>query len=363
MSSFEQQRMDTNTCDGANATPDWMVKGLQDTMKESVQGWGIEIHSFDQVMVLFPLTLFFLTVLTQDLHIWTKVLLSHSLFAFAKGILAVLTVMPDSSGWDGCKNKLQYEGIHYFTDEVRQDHVIEDILRMQFVGRNGDRLGSDVDYCTGSLFSAQTILFNFSCVYALALFELVRRQTMLRRVEFREAILIGLGVVFIAAQVAEVYLALAGNAFYSGDVLAAYILIFLCYTNAPLQLTVMWWCRLGDHSDKPKKARGPKLSGPWVQFPIAPNNVREEGDLFVPTCCVPFCLCDGYHHLVTVNKLINTEEMLYQPDDNLEMQPTENTEETEDTEDPLHHLQLENRRLEQEVKELRNILQIALPTV
>lgn len=373
MVSFEKHRNDTDTCEYIYPTSDWMVQGLQDASKNSTtldQKVEVRPASFDQVMMLFPVMVCFFSALTQDLQIWAKSLLTHILFLLLRGILTVVTFVPDSAGWEGCKYKLQDSGVYYFSEEVSKLWPAFDLLKMEVVGMHQDRIGSDVGYCGGSLFSTQTILFNCSCLYALALFELSRRQFLLRKIPMRQPLLVALGVVFSLLQAVEIYLALHENSFYTADVLLSYMLVFLLYTCGPLQLAVKWWCglgepRLGDLSQKLKPR--PKLFGPLVHFPVAPESIREEGDVFVPMCCVPSCLCDGFHHLVTVKRLVGTDELVYHLEDDSDINSEHHDQGLEQSEDPtqkaIQHWQLENQKLHQEVKELRELLQMALPTV
>merc|ERR1719498_45767 len=96
----------------AGLTPtDVSFGSLQDPI-EGKLGWTqVDMHLVDMTAAVCPMLWFTLTLLTDDLMMWTKCLVSASFLFVLKGALAFMTVIPDSIGWQNCKDRLTAEGM------------------------------------------------------------------------------------------------------------------------------------------------------------------------------------------------------------------------------------------------------------
>lgn len=167
-----------------------------------------------------------------------------------------------------------------------------------------------------------------TCLYALALIELVRSHFSVRPSEpnrWRNLALVWAVILFcLAEQAIELVLVLKNRFHYTMDVFMAILLTFLWFTSSPLCVAAKSWVHwpwtlpfhgvphvdAEGHSAAVKKSMdkfkdvhawydefGPNSKNPTVQI-VALNERSFDGDIFVPECCAPFCCFPGNHHVV-----------------------------------------------------------------
>lgn len=274
------------------------------SLEDPLEGWlghiSVNIHILDYVSATLPMLWFLLCVYLRDLQMWTKVLTCNAFLALAKGALGVMTVVPDSSGWQVCKDRLGPANLAFFEhnvpDPFEQGYMatFASILWMQLTGIHHSSLGTSMRYCSDMMFSGHTY---FTCLYALGLIELVRR-TLLANSEkkFMSKIIVGSVMAgCVLEQAVEITLVLWDRFHYTSDVAVAIMLTLLFYTNGPVVIAAKHWTAI--HS--PAKISPQEAS--HGKFTAKDGHViRSEGDIWIPACCVPFCCISGFHHLISV---------------------------------------------------------------
>lgn len=283
---------------------------LQDPLAGRL-GWKkVPISTLDAVSAALPVTWLLMTLWVGDLQHFTKVILCNSMLAIGKGVFGMITIVPDSIGWASCKERLGEENLAYFRNEVPDPHTDAwgglspaiALLKMEACGPKCDRLGSGVRFCADMMYSGHTY---FTCLYALALIELVRWHTRKRGwTVFWQNVAIGL-VMFLAVaeQLVEAYLVIKNRFHYTMDIVMAMLLTFLWFTNGSISIAAKTWShwREPPHElvHEPEELRALEGLIQKYDYALVPKALlRSEGDIWVPICCVPFCCLYGRHHIV-----------------------------------------------------------------
>jgi len=290
---------------------------LQDPIEAALGFKEVDMAVLDKVSAFLPMTWFVVTILTDDLQHWTKVLTANCILAVGKGVFGFLTVVPDSSGWQNCKKRETEEGVARMKAEISSPKdgfwgVFWSTLNFElgifwgkFTGEKGVR------FCADMMYSGHTY---FTCLYALGLVELVRMHT--RRLGHkslpRVLMIAGVMILCVGEQILEVTLVLQNRFHYTMDVFMAILLTMLIYTNGTVSVFAKWWFHWEpgqeDKEDELHEQRMSELPPEvtawleknhhdWALVPKA--EVRSEGDVWTPICCVPFCFFWGRTHLVS----------------------------------------------------------------
>lgn len=268
---------------------------------------SISLQTLDFVALVFPVSFVFLAVLMDELGVWTKVMISNAALALLKGVLGVLTTIPDSQGWHECKERLGPEGLRWM---VGIHSSLLDFLRLELVGVDGVRLR----WCADMMFSGHTY---FTTLYALGTYELSVSFTREWPPCWRRILLLPMLFLAVGEQSLEIYLVLLNRFHYSMDVVVAIVMTFLIFSNGWVAQLAKHWVWFGierrKHEWSPamvkkvfetrqgleKKMR--KLSrresrddcvfrDPRVTiFPS--KEVSSNADVFIPPCMMPLCFC------------------------------------------------------------------------
>merc|ERR1712166_1443120 len=107
-------------------------------------GWhptAVGNQAFEFGAALFPALFGLTAILTDDILVWTKVMICNSFLALGKGFFAAMTVVPDSRGWSACKDSLNAP----FTDEngtewLSQPRSLWELFELEFRGVHGRHL-------------------------------------------------------------------------------------------------------------------------------------------------------------------------------------------------------------------------------
>merc|ERR1719491_2049130 len=93
--------------------------GSLDDPIESALGWTkVNMKVLDMVSALLPMSWFVMTILTDDLVLWTKCILVNCILLLGKGLFGWITVVPDSGGWANCKERLGTAGLASMRAEI-----------------------------------------------------------------------------------------------------------------------------------------------------------------------------------------------------------------------------------------------------
>jgi hypothetical protein len=120
----------------------------------------------------------------------------------------------------------------------------------------------------------------------------------------------GTAVVFaitVGEQLLEVYCVLVNRFHYTMDVAMAILLVLLFYTNGSISVAAKWWVNhprkheQGISAERRKRIQealhenDPEAADAVVV--LSPEQLRSDGDVFVPPCCIPFCCFSGGQHI------------------------------------------------------------------
>jgi len=205
--------------------------GSMDDVIESMFVWkDIKIGSLDTLAALFPATFIFFAFSRCRLRVWTKVMICHVFLAIGKGLLGMITTVPDSIGWHNCQQRLGKENVLWF----QQEHSFLDILGREIAGMMH---GHMTRFCADMVYSGHTW---FVTLYGLGLFNLADDETEDFQKDGGDCCTLRTRVLYFVASVAvieqcyEVYCVLVNRFHYSLDVILAIILSMLFFTNGAI---------------------------------------------------------------------------------------------------------------------------------
>merc|ERR1739848_375103 len=123
----------------------------------------IPMGVLDKVAIAFPALFCVLCLVTKRVEVWTKVMVCTALLAMVKGIIGAMTTVPDSSGWETCRDAhLGKDGYQW----MRQEHSFLEVFTVDtwwFLTK-----GHPLRYCSDMMYSGHTF---FVTLYALGLYE------------------------------------------------------------------------------------------------------------------------------------------------------------------------------------------------
>lgn len=323
---------------------------LEDPVENMLGHQALKIGLMDTLAMAFPMVFGLATcclafcagdvLKNKVLALWTKVMICAFLLFFLKGLLGACTTVPDSRGWQTCKEQsLVPEAVVW----MREDHTFWDFLILDFWWVQ--EYGKPMRYCADMMFSGHTFVVT---LFALGLYELARvllsevRETPARRYNcWRRAAriltLAAMGLVTVAQQGFEVYAVETSHFHYTSDVLMAFLVTLLLYSNGVICVAAETWTRCckevsGQHLLS-FVGYGASTSGAALRHPEFEQHLHElrwredadvesvfgsqgqlskqdidewmryamdsKADVFVPPCCFPFCCMSGRHHVYT----------------------------------------------------------------
>lgn len=243
----------------------------------------IPMATFDYISGAIPVLWLCLIVHSLNLQLFTKGCVCGCLLALGKGFLAVVTVLPDSIGWEQCKARLGKDGLAWFKDKAnmnfKKDAVssLQHLFYMQFWP--GEVYGLKMRYCADMVYSGHTYA---ATLFALGLYDFCKMKTRTldsNATKFQIRTLVG--AVLSAIVLADGVMMLLNHFHYTLDIVLAVLLVFLYYTNAAIARTAIWW------ADEKWVRHGQCLRIKWIL------QDDDRGDLLIPPCCFPFCCIFG----------------------------------------------------------------------
>mmetsp|Transcript_119713 Transcript_119713/g.346012 ORF Transcript_119713/g.346012 Transcript_119713/m.346012 type:complete len:499 (+) Transcript_119713:44-1540(+) len=168
-----------------------------------------------------------------SIGLWNKTFIVASCMAILKGILDVVTIMPDSIGWEMCKARLGGdEGVANMLNMSFANDTSAAVWRLFQIELFGDDGGKRVRYCADMMVSGHTY---FAALFSLSAY----KQTYYTGVGKIVANLVGL--LCACCMVAEVVLVAAARFHYTVDMLAALALVGLLFDSSYVdQLAADW---------------------------------------------------------------------------------------------------------------------------
>ncbi|CAE8632108.1 unnamed protein product [Polarella glacialis] len=292
---------------------------LQDPLEATLGFKAVPLKVLDMVSATFPFIWFLLVLKIGDLQNWTKVLLCNAMLGLGKGIFGALTIIPDSIGWQQCKARLGEANLEFLRHEVPDPSThgllstASKLLLTEFVGPHENRLGSGMRFCADMMYSGHTY---FTTLYILAILELARQEMRRNNWKHRKYFMALIYVVCVVEQSTECFLVILNRFHYTIDVLMAIIMVFLVYTSAPVVIAAKLWRRwrvcILDHKGpegddqglqaaelQAMKKKAQEMNMVVIPAATLRSALRDEGDIVVEPCCVPFCCLAGRHHILS----------------------------------------------------------------
>mmetsp|Transcript_69396 Transcript_69396/g.137199 ORF Transcript_69396/g.137199 Transcript_69396/m.137199 type:complete len:816 (+) Transcript_69396:35-2482(+) len=254
----------------------------------------------------------------QHLELWTKLMLSGALLAFLKGVLAWVTVLPDAAGWHGCKERLGEGGLAYFRERaggpaewgiswrsLQASALLWPDMATLFA-RNLWMLGRVKQHtvCADTIFSSPT---SFCLLFAAGLYDVVRADTESLEVVRRGAVRSFVGLALGFALLADLAVTALSSDHYTADILAAFPLTLLIYSNPVIAVASKRWVDCCAQGVQPLL---PLYSSSSIQSTEPPTQIsmdqlepsgaaplRDVGHAIVPPCCFPFCPFSGLYFI------------------------------------------------------------------
>eukprot|EP00929_Paragymnodinium_shiwhaense_P011979 TRINITY_DN11846_c0_g1_i2.p1 TRINITY_DN11846_c0_g1~~TRINITY_DN11846_c0_g1_i2.p1 ORF type:complete len:491 (+),score=52.44 TRINITY_DN11846_c0_g1_i2:137-1609(+) len=317
---------------------------LEDPLEAELGFQHVDLAMLDAAAATLPLTWGISVLYMADLQCWTKILTCNFFLSFFKGLFGMMTVMPDSAGWQACQDRLGEDNLHYFRHEVPKPEEVGplstwlDLLMMEFRGPKRNRVGSGVRWCADMMYSGHTY---FTCLYALGLLELLRTKWKTRghpteeqrrsSANRRRMALIICAFLCFMQQSLEIYLVLRNRFHYTSDIVMAVLITFLFYTNSSICVNSKSWKHWDGHLqhlwgysrmhadrhsalvDLHTKVED-KHVREWLEehkekyHLVVGKRFQPEGDILVPVCCVPFCFQHGIQHIISDHHYIEWSE-------------------------------------------------------
>ena len=187
--------------------------------------WLIDLSGI--VPLVMWLTSYVVTFFLGDSQVsmWTKTLFIGGLMALLKGVCDVITIVPDSGGWQNCQERMGESGMLAMRKELSFSGgdffgSFGRLLAMELKG-SGD--GGRMRYCADMLISGHTY---FAVLFSLSTYKMLRYETEKHNKRWlRKAI----GFVCCACVFAEFYVVLQSRFHYSIDMVLSILFVGLLY--------------------------------------------------------------------------------------------------------------------------------------
>jgi len=239
---------------------DWLGHGSASKLPVDVVAWAIPC-----VWVATALT-------SGNLRLWAHTLLAASLLALMKGTFAWMTLVPDASGWEACRERLHPQG-----QQPAPVPSVLMVLGLWFQDLVFGMRRQQTLVCTSSFSGPSYICALFS----LGLYDACRIKVRQLKPQFRTLSHVLSAVVLTAIVLTDAYLDLVTGRQYTMDVALALAFALLFYSSPVIAMSVdsflIWGCPID------ADAKGG----------------CDVGDVVVPPCCMPFCFMHGRYFLHT----------------------------------------------------------------
>lgn len=249
-------KIDGHRVDGQPTGEDWIIdyhldypQKLQDITASTFETIvEVPLWVLDLLMFPVPAICLSLVVWRKDLYMWTKLMVVNAGLAAGKAFCSVATVIPDSQGWQACKERLTINGrIPDAISQIQEARMdwhesgvgsLLKVLRMELTG---------VRYCGDMIYSAQTFTI---LLYSLGLWE------VLRRANWSLLKVAPVGLLLAALVCSCAVLSLLARYHYTVDVFLAVLLTLFMYDSRVLHNLCTWTekarvelAQTGDQSD------------------------------------------------------------------------------------------------------------------
>jgi len=176
-----------------------------------------------------------------SIGLWVKTFLVASCMALLKGVADVITIMPDSSGWASCKERLGEVGLDQLrTMDFKHNFVSTLVATMWHEVEGGDNLRR-VRYCADMMISGHTY---FAAVFSLSAYKQVKHNTTTFPAGrcnkwIRDVVL----TICILCLLTEIFLVALARFHYTVDMLMAVVLAVLLFDSTYVDQLCSDWSR------------------------------------------------------------------------------------------------------------------------
>eukprot|EP00929_Paragymnodinium_shiwhaense_P068678 TRINITY_DN34586_c0_g2_i1.p1 TRINITY_DN34586_c0_g2~~TRINITY_DN34586_c0_g2_i1.p1 ORF type:complete len:510 (-),score=84.85 TRINITY_DN34586_c0_g2_i1:219-1748(-) len=290
-----EANLDNSTAEDADLSSRFAQGSLHDMSAQWLHHrYEVDMKVLDAVSAGIPMLWFFGTLYRLDVHLFTKCCLCGSLLAISKGLCDIITIVPDSIGWAGCKERLGDTGLKWFRDPSNLDFhkaafaSLKDLLYLEIIGAvRSDGKVRHLRFCADMVYSGHTY---FCTLFSIGLYDLVRKTMRAHRLPglTQSIILLLVSVVLTGVVVTDVALILMNKFHYALDCFLAVLIVYLFYTNGPVARVVQWWAN---------EIWIPKYKHKAVQ---QLSRSGGRGELMIPPCCIwpPFCFMSGRYMIL-----------------------------------------------------------------
>lgn len=177
---------------------------------------------------------------TFNIGLWNRTFLVASAMAILKGIFDVVTILPDSTGWQNCTERLQEEGLR----SLRDLNFLSDFWGSLFtqllheVRGGGGKNGGRVRYCADMMVSGHTY---FACLFSMSAYKQIAYNTEIFPSRVNKYIRNTVLYFCFLCVMLEMLLVAAARFHYTVDMLASVVLVFLLFDSRYLEQVAADW--------------------------------------------------------------------------------------------------------------------------
>eukprot|EP00929_Paragymnodinium_shiwhaense_P075302 TRINITY_DN38488_c0_g2_i1.p1 TRINITY_DN38488_c0_g2~~TRINITY_DN38488_c0_g2_i1.p1 ORF type:complete len:884 (+),score=234.76 TRINITY_DN38488_c0_g2_i1:63-2714(+) len=192
---------------------------------------------------ILPTVLFCLTYVVcfgmghSNIGLWTKTFLVASAMALLKGTCDVLTIVPDSGGWDSCEKRLGAEGVEHLGGSLDFDgsffSSMGSLILLELLGGDGGR----VRYCADMLVSGHTY---FATLFSLSTYKAMKYVTQAKKTRWLRYVV---GLFCASCVITEVVLVSIAKFHYTVDMFLAMIFVIILWDSVYVETLASEWVR------------------------------------------------------------------------------------------------------------------------
>jgi hypothetical protein len=187
----------------------------------------------------FPMVLFMCLTMSaiyfkyECIDVYNKTFIIGSMMAFFKGILDIVTIIPDSNGWYECKHRLNDKSFEFIKNLNFNNNFIQRTLDFIYVEIFGIE-HKHIRYCADMILSGHTY---FVILFSLANYKMI--TILFRNVKCYLKIMIKIFVLIMIF--IEIILIELQRFHYTVDILLAVIMVLICWNNIIIDTIASDW--------------------------------------------------------------------------------------------------------------------------
>lgn len=272
------------TISGEKLSTDIEEGALHDQIANWVGYQDIPMEYLDAISASVPMIWLVLVVHRRDLHTWSKCCFCGAILAVCKGLLGVMTVVPDSTGWSHCKDRLGEHGIEFFKDpnNMNSQHMMDfvrDLFNLELAVLHKGSVKTPVRFCADMVYSGHTYMVT---LFSLGFYDAFCQMTKLNACypsSTMTCLRFAVALFLCCVVVADVTGIIMNRFHYSMDVFLALLITVLLYSNGAISSLVRWWTHLGQQDTKCSRC------GCLMSIDVSGNRIPQQqvgGELDFP---------------------------------------------------------------------------------